>query len=88
MEDFGENIFLNAAFWGKYSSQRRRAVSVQVTAPELYSGPALPVLIAQAKYIKKGEQRKPYASRHTYSKIEDLLILKAVELCGRDWIDT
>ena len=57
MEDFRENMFLKAAFGGKYSNQRRRAepVLVRVTAPALYQGPALPVLRAgQVRKADKG----------------------------------
>lgn len=85
MEDFGENIFLKAAFGGKIQQptmSSRTSISTSnftstLTGSSATSSSRMP--------SKKSGQRKPNVPRHTYSKMEDQLILKAVELCGRDW---
>ena len=85
MEDFGENIFLKAAFGGKI---RQPTTSSRTSIRTSYFTSTLPGSSATSsshRPSKKSGQRKHNAPRHTYSKMEDQLILKAHELCGRDW---
>ena len=69
MGDFQENIFLKA----KYSRRGHRLVPVLVRVN-------VPAALALFRASNKSGLNKPNAPRHI-----DHLILKAVELHGRDW---
>lgn len=81
MEKFGKNIFLNAAFGGEI---QQPSTSTNKCAASTLSGSSA-TSSSRKPSLKKTRKREPNAPRHTYSKVEDQLILKAMEMFGRDW---
>ena len=87
MGDFSDNIFLRAAFGG--------AIEIPETTSSCSPRLRVPVREPQALrhfqmhrkalHAKKLQLKRGNATHHKYSKLEDYLILKAIELKGRDW---
>jgi len=91
MGDFSDNIFLRAAFGGAIEIPETTSSSCPSTSTcTSASGTATSSDTPQSS-TRKGKARlklqpkRGNATHHKYSKLEDYLILKAVELKGRDW---
>ena len=83
MVDNTDNIFLKAAFGGKILIPKNpTSISGSIASSTCTS-----TLSGSSSSSRKSKERprKPNASHRKYSKLEDQLILKAVELKGRDW---
>ena len=91
MGDFSDNIFLRAAFGGAIEIPVTTSSSNPRTSTCTSASGAATFSDAPQSYTRKGkaraklEPRKRNATHRKYSKLEDHLILKAVELKGRDW---
>lgn len=78
MGDFEDNIFLKAAMGGKIQIPKTSSSST-ITSTSTSSASSSPGQRSKAK------PKKANASHGKYSNLEDQLILKAVEVKGRDW---
>ena len=91
MGDFSDNIFLRAAFGGAIeipatSSSSNPSASTCTSASGAATFSDAPQSsTSKGKGRAKLQPRRRNATHHKYSKLEDHLILKAVELKGRDW---
>ena len=91
MGDFSDNIFLRAAFGGAIeipvttsSSNPRTSTCTSVSGATTFSD-APQSYTRNGKAREKLQPRRRNATHRKYSNLEDHLILKAVELKGRDW---
>ena len=91
MGDFSDNIFLRAAFGGAIeipvttsSSSPRKSTCASASGAAPFSD-APQTSPRKRKRRAKLQPRRRNAPHRKYSKLEDHLILKAVELKGRDW---
>ena len=77
-----DNIFLKAAFGGKIQIPK----NLSSTSNSIGSSTCTNTLSGSSSSSRKSKEipRKPNAPHRKYSKLEDQLILKAVELKGRD----
>ena len=92
MGDFSDNIFLRAAFEGDIEIPVTTSSSSPSTSTCTSASGAATFSDAPQSYTRKGNEaraklqpRRRNATHRKYSKLEDHLILKAVELKGRDW---
>ena len=91
MGDFSDNIFLRAAFGGAIEIPVTTSSSSPSTSTCTSASGAATFSDASQSYTRKGkaraklQPRRRNATHRKYSKLEDHLILKAVELKGRDW---
>ena len=91
MGDFSDNIFLRAAFGGAIeipatsSSSNPSASTCTSASGAAKFSDAPQSSTSKGKDRAKLQPRTRNATHHKYSKLEDHLILKAVELKGRDW---
>ena len=91
MGDFSDNIFLRAAFGGAIEIPVTTSSSSPTTSTCTSASGAATFSDAPQSYTRKGkaraklQPRRRNATHRKYSKLEDHLILKAVELKGRDW---
>ena len=92
MGDFSDNIFLRAAFGGDIEIPVTTSSSSPSTSTCTSASGAATFSDAPQSYTRKGNEarakfqpRRRNATHRKYSKLEDHLILKAVELKGRDW---
>ena len=91
MDDFSENIFLRAAFGGSIEIPVTTSSSSPSTSTCTSASSAATFSDAPQGSRSKGkgraklQPRRRNATHQKYSKLEDHLILKAVELKGRDW---
>ena len=91
MGDFSDNIFLKAAFGGAIeiplttsSSNPSMSTCLSASGTATFSD-ALQSYTSKGKAQVKLQPRRHNATHRKYSKLENHLILKAVELKGRDW---
>ena len=92
MGDFSDNIFLRAAFGGDIEIPVTTSSSSPSTSTCTSASGAATFLDTPQSYTRKGNEaraklqpRRRNTTHRKYSKLEDHLILKAVELKGRDW---
>ena len=76
MGDLRDNVFLRAAFV--------RKIAIPTTSSTFTSSMSV-VESSTRRSKEKPLQTKPNAAHRKYSKLEDQLILKAVEPKGHDW---
>ena len=90
MDDFSDNIFLRAAFGGSIEIPVTTSSSSPSTSTCTSASSAATFSDAPQGSTSKGKGRAKLqprgrnATHHKYSKLQDHLILKAVELKGRD----
>ena len=89
--NFWDNIFLRAAFRGATEipvttsrSSPRTSTCANVSGAAPFSD-APQISISKRKGLAKLQPRRRNAPHRKYSKLEDHLILNAVELKGQDW---
>ena len=80
MDDLTDNIFLRAAMAGEIQIPRTTSSARPGTSTFTSTMSSVESCTSKGK-----GRRKPNAANRKYSKLEDQLILKAVELKGRDW---
>ena len=91
MGDFSDNIFLRAAYGGSIEIPETTSSSSPSTSTCVSTSSAATFPGAPQSFTNKGkgraklQPRRCKATHRKYSKLEDHLILKAVELKGRDW---
>lgn len=83
MDDLKDNIFLRAAFGGEI--QMLRTSSSPNPRKSTLTNTTSDVERTSRKGKEKPVRRTPNAAHRKYSKLEDLLMLKAVKLKGRKW---
>lgn len=76
-----EFIFLRAAFGGEIQTP----ITTSSARPSTSTFTSSMSGVESSTSRSKASHRKPNAAHRKYSKLEDQLILKAVELKGRDW---
>ena len=82
MGDLTDNIFPRAAFGGEIQIPRTTGSARPSTSTCTSS---MSGVESSTRRSKEPLQRKPNAAHRKYSKLEEQLILTAVELEGRDW---
>ena len=91
MGDFSDSIFLRAAFGGAIEIPVTTSSSSPSTSTRASASGSAPFSDApqtssrKRKGRAKLQPRRRNATHRKYSKLEDHLILKGVELKGRDW---
>ena len=91
MGDFSDNIFLRAAFRGAIEIPVTTSSSSPSTSTCTSASGAATFSDAPQSSTRKGkaraklQPRRRNATHRKYSKLEDHVILKTVELKGRDW---